>query len=48
MIKQDMSGHSEGVITEQTHDMDQKCDISKCEQKRQGKDKKKQCYRYNI
>lgn len=44
MIKQDMSGHSEGVITEQTHDMDQKR-----EQNRQEKDKTNtECYRYNM
>lgn len=34
LIKQDMPGYSEGVISEQTHDVDQKHEISKCEQEK--------------
>lgn len=36
-----MSGNSEGVITEQTHDVDLNCETSNVKNKRQWKDKKK-------
>ncbi len=33
MIKQYMSGHSEGVITDKTHDVDLNCEISNVKKK---------------
>ncbi len=41
MIKQYMSGHSEGLSTDKTNDVDLNCEISNVKNKRQGKDKKK-------